>query len=393
MRQTRHYIQSVFFFSIVILAYVFKFNVEAYCPFGAVESLHTYFSEGKMLCALGSGNFYALGIILVLTLLFRRLFCGYVCPIGAASELMRSLAGDFNYNQLRVGEKFDRGLSLLKYLVLVLVLIMTAATVNLFYRQISPCYLLASINDDIVFSTYVAGAVFLTGSFLVSMPFCRWVCPFAAVQNLFSCIGLSAIHRDVDGCIHCQKCSKACPMNIDVAHQTAVKSANCISCFECVEVCPMKKEHNEKILSWKLLGKFRILNPGAVILASIALGVIATASASLLVDFPTFMDTRDLPKPAALEKTVLQVQGISCSGSAKLFVYFLDRRDISQIEGYVKVATRPRTGWIDVTIWHDPAKTDQQAIIEAVTEAYYDESEQRWRPSPFEVKGYNPLDM
>ena len=393
MRQTRHTIQLVFFVSILALVYVFKFNVEAYCPFGAIESLHTLINEGKMLCALGTGNFFVLILILFLTLLFRRIFCGYVCPIGAVSMFLRSFAADFNFKQFKVSQKLDRRLSLLKYFVLAVVLILTAATVNLVYRNISPCYLMVSINNDVKFSTYVVTVIVLTASFVISMPFCRWFCPFAAVQNIFSVLGLTRIKRDTSTCIDCQKCTKSCPMNIDVANSKTVNSPNCTSCLECIDSCPVKDEKGKKPLSWVIPGNIKISNFKAVIVSSILVCVVTTAAASMFLDLATYIYTRDITKPEATEKAVLEMQGISCSGSAKLFTYFLNRKDISAIEGYLKISTRPRTGWIDVTVTYDPSKTDKDGIIEAATEPYYDEAEQRWRPSPFEVRGFDLLDI
>lgn len=393
MRSLRHKIQLCCVAFILLLVYGFKFNVEAYCPFGAVETLFTYLAEGKMLCALGSGNVFAFISIVFFTVLFRRFFCGYVCPIGAVSEFLRTLAADFNYKQIAVPKKTDRWLAMIKYLILPLVLVLTALTVNLFYRNISPCYLMASINNDIKLSTYIVSAIVIVASFLISMPFCRWFCPFAAIQNIFSVLGFTRITRDTTSCINCGKCSKSCPMNIDVANKQSVRSANCISCFECIDVCPVDAERKQKPLSWKLFGKIEIINVKAVIVSTLLICVITTAAASLLIDFPTFLYTRDIPQSETVVKVVLEVRGITCSGSAKLFAYFLDRKDISEIEGYLKVATRPRPGWIDVTLWFNPDKTDKQTITEAITEAYYDESEQRWRPSPFEVKGVDLLEL
>ena len=393
MRSLRHKIQFVFFAGIVTLVYVFKYNVEAYCPFGAVETFYTYIKEGRMLCALGSGNLFAFLSIVIFTLLFRRFFCGYICPIGAVSEFLRTLAADFKYKQLVVNPTIDKCLSMIKYLMVPVVLYVTAVTVNLFYRDISPCYLMSSINDDIKFSTYVVGIIVLIASFIISMPFCRWICPFAAIQNIFSKLGLVRITRDTNSCINCGKCSNVCPMNIDVANQKSVTSANCISCFECMDVCPVKVNKNQSVLKWSLLGKFHIKNVRAVIVTIILICVITTAGASFLIDFPTFVYSRDIQKPAAVEKVILKVQGVSCSGSAQLFTYFLGRKDISEVDGYLKVAARPRPGWIDITVLYDPAVTDKQAIVEAITEAYYDESEQRWRPSPFEVKGVDLLEL
>jgi ferredoxin len=41
-------------------------------------------------------------------------------------------------------------------------------------------------------------------------------------------------------CIHCQKCDRACPVNIKVSTVDQVQSSECINCNECVNVCPVQ---------------------------------------------------------------------------------------------------------------------------------------------------------
>jgi hypothetical protein len=181
-------------------------------------------------------------------------------------------------------------------------------------------------------------------------------------------------------------------MNIDVAGLDSVTSANCISCFDCVECCPVTEsapdgQMQTKALSWTLGGKIRINHPKPLFLTVLVLCVIVTAWAVFFVDIDTFRYARSLPRPDNPEHMSFDVKGVSCSGSARLFVYFLNREDFSQVNGYLKVGMRPRSGWVRVNVWYDPARTDQTAIREAVTEPYYDLQEHRWRPSPFEIKG------
>ena len=51
-------------------------------------------------------------------------------------------------------------------------------------------------------------------------------------------ISPTRVVRDDKVCIHCNKCTKVCPVNIDVAKATEVKTTECISCNECVNICP-----------------------------------------------------------------------------------------------------------------------------------------------------------
>jgi ferredoxin len=46
------------------------------------------------------------------------------------------------------------------------------------------------------------------------------------------------VRRDVDRCINCGKCTKACPALLNVDKLVAIRSAECTACLECVAVCP-----------------------------------------------------------------------------------------------------------------------------------------------------------
>ncbi len=94
MSRTRRCVQFGFLLLVLVGVYVVGGNCERWCPFGGVEALYTYVHEGNMLCSLGTANFFMLGGVLLMTLLMRRAFCGYACPIGTISEWLRGwLAG------------------------------------------------------------------------------------------------------------------------------------------------------------------------------------------------------------------------------------------------------------------------------------------------------------
>ena len=52
------------------------------------------------------------------------------------------------------------------------------------------------------------------------------------------------IEADKSKCISCKKCSKVCPMGLDVekmvAEGTGSKCAECIQCGACVDICSKK---------------------------------------------------------------------------------------------------------------------------------------------------------
>jgi polyferredoxin len=364
-------------------------NAEAWCPMGGVECLYGYVLNGTMICSLAATNFFALIAVLVMTIIFKRIFCGYICPLGAISEFLRAAAKKIGFKQFKIPYSIDKILSLLKYPALAVMLFFTWKLATLVVRDTDPCFAILGFGgEEETMGAYIAFAVFVIAAFLISMPFCRWLCPFAAVMSIFSKISFFKIFRNTESCTDCKVCSRNCPMGIEVHSVKTVNASNCISCMECIDSCPVKKD---KPLSWKLFGKINISKPKTTIAVAIPLFVAILILASVLISIPTFIFEKNEPTPQSVQSCNLEIKGITCSGSAKLFVFFLERQDIYQIPGYFKILTAPGSGFVNVKINYDPQKTDEDSIRQAIVQPYYDEQEARWRNSPFEIKGYSLL--
>ena len=92
-------------------------DFEAYCPFGGMQSLASYFSSHSLACSMTTVQI-ALGLALLMAvILLSKLFCSYICPIGTFTEWMGKLGCKTNMNITLTGIT-DRILRLLKYLIL-----------------------------------------------------------------------------------------------------------------------------------------------------------------------------------------------------------------------------------------------------------------------------------
>ncbi len=393
MKNTRRLCQAGFLALTLVGVFLVRGNAERWCPFGGVEALYTYWSEGNMICSLGVTNFYVLIGVLLSVLIMRRVFCGYLCPVGALSEWSRKPVQWLGIKPVRVPQSVEKGLASLKYVVLGLILYITWIPGELHFRAYDPCYALISRHgEDITYWAYIiAGAIVLFSLFL-TVPFCRWFCPLAAVLNPLSRFGLTRIQRDKDACIDCGKCSRACPMNISVHEHDQVTSARCTSCMECVSACPVT---DKPVLQWgppKRLSQGGWSRAAVVSLLLVIMGGIVFSAYA--APMPSFVKEKDpnVPVPAETEQLDLEVKGIHCRGSAQLFCYFLFRDDLSEVTGHLKVEAWPAPDprYARVRITYDPSETDPLSIKEAITEPYFDELQSFERMSPFVIKGYEP---
>ncbi len=225
MKNTRHALQAGLLALTLAAVFLFRTNAEAWCPFGGVEAAYTYLREGNLLCSLGISNFYAFGALLLRGSSLAAAFCGYMCPIGAISEWFGAAGRRLGLRTFRLPEKLDRVLSLGKYAVLAAILSATWQLGELAFRGYCPAYALLSRHGaDITFWAYVVAGAVAGVSLFLTMPFCRWFCPLAAVLNPVARLGLTRIKRDSAGCSNCGRCSASCPMAIPVASTAASHS-------------------------------------------------------------------------------------------------------------------------------------------------------------------------
>jgi ferredoxin len=389
MKTTRRLIQGGFLALTIVGVFVVGGNAERWCPFGGVEAIYSYATEGNMLCSLGVSNLYILAAVLIVTLLLRRAFCGYVCPIGTISDWLQIGARRCGIKPVRVPYRLDRALALLKYVLLVVILFITYRAAELLFRGFDPCYaLLSRHGEDITYWAYVSAGAVVVGSLFVMIPFCRWLCPLAAVMHPFSRFGLTRIRRNEQTCLSCQKCSTVCPMNIRVAEVSEVNAARCLSCMRCIDVCPPR---TGGALSWGPTKRSSRAWPNWVLVAVLLLSLSAAVVASYAWPLPSFVQARPVEVVEDMQTVELAVHELTCRGRGTLLWYFLDRDDEFAIDGPLRLEAWPGSQPARVRVHFDPGRSDADLIRAAITMPYYDAVGDRWRTSPFDIEGYEPF--
>jgi polyferredoxin len=222
-------------------------SLHAVCPFGGVVSVYQFVTEGTFVKKTHSASFILGGIVLLLSLLFGPVFCGWICPFGSVQEWLGKLGKRLlgrRYNRLLPGA-LDRVLRYLRYGVLAWVVGMTAATGTLVFEAWDPYWALFNLwTGEAALAGVAVLAVTLLLSLLVERPFCKYACPYGALQGVFNLFRVFGIRRAPATCTSCGACSRACPMNIDVATKPGrVRDHQCISCMECTSenACPVTR--------------------------------------------------------------------------------------------------------------------------------------------------------
>jgi polyferredoxin len=166
-----------------------------------------------------------LAIVLLLTVIFGRFFCGYLCPVGSVQEIAyHALVPKFNLREKNAFMLIRAGF----FVVFLVMAFLLSASLLAWFGIRDFFYLILSAGTAVF-------TVMLLISLIFYRPFCRLVCPYGVLLSLGAWKGLFRLHR-TDACIECKKCEKACPT--DEAKRNDGK-AECYLCGRCTDVCPV----------------------------------------------------------------------------------------------------------------------------------------------------------
>ncbi len=180
---------------------------------------------------------------LAMALIFRKGFCGHVCPVGFVIVRLGRLGQRLGLARSVPG-RLEIALRLPKYLLAAFFLYtaffgMDLESIETFLR--SP-YNLTADARMLAFFTHpgpVAVAV-LAGLAVLGLvwrgSFCRWLCPYGALLGLLARFGPTALARDASACSNCGQCRKACPMDLPLT--AGARPLECSGCASCLLACP-----------------------------------------------------------------------------------------------------------------------------------------------------------
>lgn len=193
----------------------------------------------QFVSALQSGIIYAtivslvpLVVVIVLTLIFGRIYCSTFCPLGIYQEILMFLFKPF-YKKSR--QHSSRHFPFAYWGAVVLFGILGGGTV-IWLRMVDPYAIfgnaLSGAGLGIGFLVAIAVLVLFKKRF-----FCVNICPIGAVIGFIARFSFFKVHINDDKCKICGLCAKVCPCGAIDAKTNQVNHETCIKCFKCLAHC------------------------------------------------------------------------------------------------------------------------------------------------------------
>ena len=261
LKRTRSLLGAVFFVCITLMFLDFT---------GTLHKYLGWMAKVQFLPAVMSVNVLIIVAILAVTLVFGRIYCSVICPLGVFQDGVARIHNVFKKNRYT----FSKAHNILRYIflgILVAGLIFGVGSIvallapyssygRIVQNLFSPVYqwcnnalaaLSGRFNSYTFYSkevwirslpTFVIAAVTFVLVVVLSWrngrTYCNNVCPVGTFLSFFSRFSWFRMHIDEDKCIKCGMCTKNCKASCIDGKNGYVDYSRCVTCGNCMVVCP-----------------------------------------------------------------------------------------------------------------------------------------------------------
>ena len=200
----------------------------------------------QFLPAVMAVNVLVILLILALTIVFGRIYCSTICPLGVMQDGISRIR--VTLAKLRKNRKpfhFRKEHKWLRYGVWGVFVAALLAGVQSFVAILAPYSAYGRIVESIVH--FKAGPVLIVAAatlvvvgllaWFTGREYCNSICPVGTTLSFFSRFAIFRPVIDADKCKNCKLCELNCKAScIDIANHK-IDYSRCVDCFDCIGNC------------------------------------------------------------------------------------------------------------------------------------------------------------
>ncbi len=262
LRRIRLIVALVFFILITLLFLDFT---------GTLHAWFGWLAKIQFLPAVLALNVGVILLWVVLTLVFGRVYCSVICPLGVFQDVVSWFSGRRKKKKYRFS--YSPAVSWLRYGVLVVFIIAMIAGIGSVVALLAPYSSYGRIVSNLFAPVYQWGnnvlayfaersdsyAFYETSVWLKSLPtfiiaavtfvvlvvlawrngrtYCNTVCPVGTVLGFFSRYSLFRPEIDAEKCTNCSLCSRKCKAACINYKDHRIDYSRCVTCMDCIDSC------------------------------------------------------------------------------------------------------------------------------------------------------------
>lgn len=235
-------------------------------------TLHAWFgwmAKIQILSAIMASSIAIVAVILVTTLLFGRVYCSSICPLGLFQDFISWISRKHKKNRFA----YTKAKNALRYTVLALFILMMLVGLDAIAVLLAPYSVYGLIASNIFAPLYQLGnnvlayiaermdsyafysvdvwvksalslavasvilVVVVVFSWRGGRTLCNTICPAGAILGFFSRFSIFRPVINTEKCNGCTLCEKNCKSSCINAKEHKIDYSRCVVCFDCVDNC------------------------------------------------------------------------------------------------------------------------------------------------------------
>ena len=260
---------------VILAVLVFSLILLFFCDFARILPVHLHgIMQIQLVPALMAGNIAILIGLFILAILFGRIYCSVICPLGILQDIFSWFTKrGKEKNRKKRWFKYSKPLTVLRYTILFIcavILLLGISTplllldpysnfgriaVNLFRPLVMEGnnllniialklhiykFYFVTVNTFTVWTLVFASVALLTVgimSLLRGRLYCNTICPVGSLLGLISRFSFFKIMLNDSKCTSCGLCEKACKSQCINSKDKIIDYSRCVVCFDCLKRC------------------------------------------------------------------------------------------------------------------------------------------------------------
>jgi len=192
--------RGLIWMSVFSLVYFGFYREGCICSVGSVQNVSlALFNEGYTI-PLSALLFFI--IPLLFALFYGRVFCAGVCPLGAIQELT-------GFKPVKLPKPLEITLASVPFIYLALAVLFASTNSQFIICRYDP--FVGIFRLDAPYTMVIFGALLLLAGIFVNRPYCKYLCPYGVLLNIFSRFAGKHLTITPAECTNCRLCEEACP--------------------------------------------------------------------------------------------------------------------------------------------------------------------------------------